>query len=152
MTNLSFKPNLHSGVPDKYARMRMCPSTSALSTVPTIKKDEFSQETGRSVDRTFGTHAEIDCLHNIHKCLVLLILHVGSPPARSPSRLCCNLRRFFLHACPEMSVCYLDRVRRAYHGSCRRHNTLRCNVGLQSINLAVLGIPEVVDLCINLVQ
>lgn len=34
ITSLSFRPNLHSGVPDRYALMRMWPSTSARSTVP----------------------------------------------------------------------------------------------------------------------
>lgn len=33
-SNLSFKPNLHSGVPDRYALIRICPETSARSTVP----------------------------------------------------------------------------------------------------------------------
>ena len=32
--SLSFNPNLHSGVPLRYARMRICPSTSARSTFP----------------------------------------------------------------------------------------------------------------------
>lgn len=36
--NLSFRPNLHSGVPDRYARIRICPETSARRTVPVGKK------------------------------------------------------------------------------------------------------------------
>jgi len=34
MTSLSLRPNLHSGVPDRYARICICPSTSARRTVP----------------------------------------------------------------------------------------------------------------------
>jgi len=33
-TSLSFNPNLHSGVPDKYALIIICPETSDLSTLP----------------------------------------------------------------------------------------------------------------------
>ena len=36
-TNLSLRPNLHSGVPLRYARMRIRPSTSALKMVPVAK-------------------------------------------------------------------------------------------------------------------
>jgi len=44
-TSLSFKPNLHSGVPDKYARIRIWPSTSALKTVPKSWLDIIRQST-----------------------------------------------------------------------------------------------------------
>ena len=40
MTSLSLRPNLHSGVPDRYARIWMCPSTSARRIVPRRKLDE----------------------------------------------------------------------------------------------------------------
>ena len=45
---------------------------------------------------TFSAHVQIDNLHNVHKGFVFLILDVSAPPARSPRRLCRNLRGFFL--------------------------------------------------------
>lgn len=36
-TSLSFSPNLHSGVPERYARIRIWPSTSARRTVPEVE-------------------------------------------------------------------------------------------------------------------
>lgn len=35
-TILSFRPNLHSGSPDRYALIKMTPSTSALKTLPRL--------------------------------------------------------------------------------------------------------------------
>lgn len=34
--NLSFKPNLHSGIPERYARIKTWPDTSLPSIVPIL--------------------------------------------------------------------------------------------------------------------
>jgi hypothetical protein len=51
--------------------------------------------------RTFRAHAEIDCFYDVHEGLVFLVLDVGPPPARRPSRVCCDLRGFFLGMCED---------------------------------------------------
>jgi hypothetical protein len=93
MTSLSFRPNLHSGVPDRYARIWICPSTSARNTVPV---EGMSGKGVKRSERTLCTHAQVDRLHHIHKRLVFLVLDVRSPPARRPCSLGRDLRRLFL--------------------------------------------------------
>lgn len=40
-TSLSFKPNLHSGVPLRYALIMICPSTSARNTEPAREQSQY---------------------------------------------------------------------------------------------------------------
>ena len=94
-TSLSFKPNLHSGVPDRYALMRIWPSTSARRTVP----DGLCQRTPheKEIKQTFGTHDQIDCLNHVYKRFVFLVFDIRSPPTDCPGCLCGNFGRFLLH-------------------------------------------------------
>ena len=45
---------------------------------------------------TLCAHTEVHRLHDIHKCLVLLVFDVSSSPARRPGCLHSNLGRFLL--------------------------------------------------------
>ncbi len=88
-TILSLRPNLHSGSPDRYALINICPSTSARRTVPREPIEiEFESDDGsRVADRTFWTHHYINDLDNVYECLVLAIFHTRTSPIHASCSL-----------------------------------------------------------------
>lgn len=95
MTSLSLRPNLHSGVPERYALIWMWPSTSARRTLPAGDQHGLTEKA--KTTHTLGTHAEIYCLDNVDKRFVFLVLDICSSPANRTSGLGCDLRRLLLN-------------------------------------------------------
>lgn len=96
ITSLSLSPNLHSGVPERYARIMIWPSTSDLSTVPGHGDVSTAVAVSSGCRQTLRAHAQVYRLDDIHEGLILLILDIGAAPAGGSCRLRGDLRRLFL--------------------------------------------------------
>lgn len=141
-TNLSFKPNLHSGVPLRYALIRICPSTSARSTAPANCQTICRRSLGdtdspsllisrltvsmTSTNASFFLYFTSDLRHDVAPVAWMVILLESS--------------RYFISWTLAAS-----HLAESTDNSKLRLDTLGRNIHLESINLRVLRVTEVHD-------
>ena len=126
----SLRPNLHSGVPVRNARIIICPDTSARSAVPECQSKSC-------VRATCSRHQQIDIFNHINERFVSTVLYVASSIGHYASCLCCDSWRIF-------SLFKLNKSERGdqYHSPFRLYGFC-CDVHFQSINIRVLRVSKI---------
>jgi len=79
---LSFNPNLHSGVPERYARIMIWPATSARKTLPWTLSNKFTDSI-TSINASFFLYLTSLLLHEVAPVAWMVILAESSMIARS---------------------------------------------------------------------
>lgn len=147
ITNLSLRPNLHSGVPERYARIWMCPSTSARRVVPANNFSIAQYLIQRDKRAPFALILRLTV--STTSTNASFFLYFTSPLRQFVAPVACVVIFDDSSCTPNQHLSTKPEHDTTHSRNSRRYNTLCRDITLQRIDLTVLWISKITNLCTN---